>query len=84
MTKRPQVLLDDEELREIQRAAREQRLTTAAWVRQELRRARQDRAAPDVASKLAAIRRAVTYSFPTGDIDQMNEEIERGYRESHG
>lgn len=84
MMKRLQVLLDDEELRDIQRAAREQRLTTAAWVRQELRRARQEHGARDVASTLAAIRKAVTYSFPTGDIEQMNEEIERGYLESHG
>jgi hypothetical protein len=84
MTKRLQVLLDDEELQDIQRVAREQRLTTAAWVRRELRRARQDHGAQDAASKLAAIRKAVSYSFPTGDIERMNEEIERGYLESHG
>ena len=83
MTKRLQVLLDDEELREIQRAAREQRLTTAAWVREQLRRARHEQEARDVASTLAAIPKAVTYSFPTGDIEQMSEEIERGYLESH-
>ena len=37
MSKRLQVILDDAELREIQRIARRQRLTVAEWVRQALR-----------------------------------------------
>lgn len=40
MSKRLQVLLDEPEWREVQRAARAQRLTVAAWVRQALRAAR--------------------------------------------
>ena len=36
MTKRLQVLLEDTELREIQRVARSQRVTLAEWVRQSL------------------------------------------------
>jgi post-segregation antitoxin (ccd killing protein) len=39
-SKRLQVLLDEAELREIQRAARAQNITVAAWVRQALRAAR--------------------------------------------
>jgi hypothetical protein len=79
MTKRLQVLLDDDELWEIQRIAKRERLTTAEWVRQRLREARERQSRPDVARKLAAIRKASTYRFPAPDIDQMNEEIERGY-----
>ena len=37
MTKRLQVLLDDAELRTIQRIARREKLTTAEWVRRRLR-----------------------------------------------
>ena len=79
MTKRLQVLLDDAELRDIQRAARESKMTTAEWVRQQLRRARDGDDGGDPRPKLDAIRRAVGYSFPTGEVDQLNAEIERGY-----
>ena len=40
MTKRLQVLLDDEEFAEIQDLARRRHQTTAAWVREALRAAR--------------------------------------------
>ncbi|MCH5641594.1 hypothetical protein [Gordonia sp. ABSL49_1] len=33
------------------------------------------------ARKLAAVRNALTYEFPTGDIDQILSETEVGYRE---
>jgi hypothetical protein len=35
----------------------------------------------DAQFKLKAIRKAAEYSFPTADIDQMLEEIERGYQQ---
>lgn len=80
MTKRLQVLLDDAELRTIQRAARRDKLTTAEWVR---RRLREGAAIPrgDTASKLAAIHAAYrhTPAMPEVDIDQMLAEIEQGY-----
>ena len=79
MTKRLQVLMDDEELRTIQRLARREHVTTAEWVRQRLREAREKQARPDIAAKLAAIRTASAYRFPVPDIDQMLEEIEQGY-----
>ena len=81
MTKRLQVLLDDDELRAIQRIAKRDRLTTAEWVRQRLREARERQAKPDVARKLAAIHRAYQHEppAPAPGIDQMLEEIERGY-----
>ena len=79
MSKRLQVILDDAELTEIQRAARRERLTTAEWVRQALRAAR--RAAPrtEAKKKLEVVRAATGHAFPTADIDQMLREIEQGY-----
>jgi hypothetical protein len=84
VVKRLQVLLDEDELREIQSTARRQRLTTAAWVRRALRESIEREPRPDARAKLAAIRRAADHSFPTADIDQMLEEIERGYLETSG
>jgi hypothetical protein len=80
MTKRLQVLLDDPEWREIQRAARARRLTVAEWVRQALRAARKKEPTGDLDRKLEAVRSGARHAFPSGDIGQMLEEIERGYR----
>jgi hypothetical protein len=79
MSKRLQVVLQEEELREIQEVARSQRLTVAEWVRQALRSARRDLAAGDPRRKLAAVRAAAAHAFPTAEIDQVLAEIERGY-----
>jgi hypothetical protein len=79
MTKRLQVLLEDDELQAIQAAARNDKVTTAEWVRQRLREARERRATPDTATKLAAIHAAYRHDAPAPDIDQMLAEIERGY-----
>ena len=79
MSKRLQVLLDDAELREIQRLARAERVTVAEWVRQALRAARRRQPTGDVQKKLAAIRAAARHRFPTGDVEQMLAEIARGY-----
>jgi hypothetical protein len=81
MSKRLQVLLDETEMAEIRKAARRQRLTTAAWVRQALRAARRAEPGADAKKKLAVVRAAVAHDFPTADIDQMLAEIERGYLE---
>lgn len=77
MTKRLQVLMDDDDLKTIQRLARKERLTTAEWVRRRLREG--SSATPDTATKLAAIHAAYRHSAPAPEIDQMLEEIERGY-----
>ena len=80
MSKRLQVLLDEEEYREIQGVARRQRVTVAEWVRQALRQARSDDAGT-IDAKLRAIAKASRHSFPTADIEDMLEEIEAGYRQ---
>ncbi|HEY7471067.1 MAG TPA: ribbon-helix-helix protein, CopG family [Gemmatimonadota bacterium] len=79
MSKRLQVVLDDEEYGEIQRTARRQRMSVSEWVRQALRRARRSEPAIEAGRKLEGIRSAFEHEFPTADIEQMLEEIERGY-----
>ncbi|HXJ23203.1 MAG TPA: antitoxin [Polyangia bacterium] len=79
MSKRLQVVFEDEELAEVQRAARRNHMTTSEWVRQVVRKAQRNEARGDPKKKLAVVRRAAEHSFPTADIDQMLAEIERGY-----
>jgi predicted 2-oxoglutarate/Fe(II)-dependent dioxygenase YbiX len=79
MSKRLQVLLEDSELREIQRIARAQKMSVAEWVRQVLRAARRREPLKDADRKLGVVRAATRHAFPTGDIDRMLAEIERGY-----
>lgn len=80
MSKRLQVLLPDQEMSDIKRLARRERLTVGEWVRRTLREARERKPLNDVETKLKAIRRGAEYSFPSGDIEQMLSEIERGYQ----
>ena len=80
MTKRLQVLLDEVELRTIQRLARRDRVTTAEWVRRRLREGIAAGDRPDTASKLAAIHAAYRHEAPAPEIGQMLDEIERGYQ----
>jgi hypothetical protein len=79
MSKRLQVLLDEAELRDIQKAARRDRVTVAEWVRRVLRDARQEGPVRDTTRKLDAVRLAARHEYPTADIAQMLAEIERGY-----
>ena len=78
MRKRLQVLLDEAEWREIQRAARANRMTVAEWVRGALRAARRRQPTGDVTRKLDVVHAAARHAFPTADIAQMLAEIERG------
>jgi len=80
MSKRLQVLLDEDELREIQRIARTRRMTVAEWVRQTLRSAGQSEPLRDADRKLQSVRAAARHEFPTGDVEQVLAEIELGYR----
>ena len=80
MAKRLQVILQDPEYREIQRAARARHMTIAEWVRQSLAQARREEPLGDLERKLAAVRAAAAYNGPTeGDVQDMLADIERGY-----
>jgi hypothetical protein len=78
MSKRLQVLFDEKELEELQDIARQNHMTLAEWVRQTLREARLRHPIRAAASKRQALRRAMEHEFPTAEIDQMLEQIERG------
>ncbi len=79
MAKRLQVILQDPEYREIQRAARLRHMSIAEWVRQALELARRSEPGGAVAKKLGVIRASARLDCPTGDIDRMLAEIEMGY-----
>ena len=66
-------------MREIRKAARLNRMTVTEWVRNALRAALRRELEGDRARKLAAIRKAARHRFPAPPIEQMLEEIERGY-----
>ena len=74
------MLLPDQEMSDIQRLAKRERLTVGEWVRRTLRDARASRPAIEPETKLKAVRQGAKYSFPTADIEQMLSEIEQGYQ----
>jgi hypothetical protein len=73
------VILQDPEYREIQKMARTRRMSLAEWVRQALDLARRREPLGDAGKKLEVIRSAAQHDYPTGDIDSMLAEIEKGY-----
>jgi hypothetical protein len=79
MSKRLQVILDDEEWEEIREVARNQRLSVSEWVRQTLRQARRRLPEGERGRKLDALRAATSHAFPTGRMERMLAEIESGY-----
>jgi hypothetical protein len=54
-------------------------MTLVEWVRQTLRLARREQSLETVRSKLDAIEVAMSYEFPTGDIEQLLEQTEQGF-----
>lgn len=79
VTKRLQVLFDEDEFKDLQRVARAHKVTVAEWVRQALREARQRVPMTDASRKLDIVRAAAAYEYQTADIATMLAEIERGY-----
>lgn len=84
MSKRLQVVMSEEEYREIREAAERRRMTVSEWVRRTLRRARESEPSTDVGSKLDVVRSAVRYDFPTADVPRMLREIRAGYAGDSG
>ena len=79
MSKRLQVLLPDSEMEELRRLARREKIPLGEWVRRALRQERLRQPVHEPQAKLRAVRKAAEHSFPSGDIEQMLTEIERGY-----
>lgn len=81
MSIRLQVLLDDEEMAALKAAARRHRTTVSEYVRRTLREARLAEPSHETARKLKVVREAAEHEYPTADLDVMEEEITRGYRD---
>lgn len=81
MSIRLQVILSEEEASSLKRMAASEGVTVSEWVRRSLREAHRRQTSGRAEERLAAIRVAADYSFPTGEIDTMLAEIERGYVE---
>jgi death-on-curing protein len=79
MSKRLQIVVDDEEARRYERCAKAEGLTLSSWARQALRAAEREVSVADPGRKLTAIRTAYEHAFPAPDIATMLAEIERGY-----
>ena len=79
MSKRLQVILKDPEYREVKRAARSRQMSIAEWVRQALVLAHRREPMGRVGKKLEVIRAAARLDYPTGEIDRVLAEIEKGY-----
>lgn len=77
MRRRLQVLLEDSELRELQRIAETKGTSVAEWVRQVLREASRQEQLGDADKKLRVVRAAVRHAFPTADIGQVLADLER-------
>jgi hypothetical protein len=84
MSKRLQVILEDEEMREIKRLAGLQKISVAEWVRKALRAARQKQPVRSTETKIQSVRAAARHSFPTADIEDILREIESGYLKEIG
>jgi len=80
MSKRLQVLISDEEMESIERQAQIESISIGEYVRRSLREVQGKRPSKSPSAKLEALRASVAYSFPIADVEQMNREIERGYR----
>ena len=79
MSKRLQVLLRDSEYEEFEMISKRKGMTLSEWARQALRVARLRETLGDAEQKLMVVREAARHSYPSGDIDAMLGEIERGY-----
>lgn len=79
MSKRLQVIFEDDEYADVRATAARHGMTVSDWVRRTLRQARRAEESGTVADRLAAIRTAARHRFPAPDIDTMLEEIEREY-----
>lgn len=82
MSKRLQVILPDDEYRAVQDAAQRQGKPIARLVRDSLRRTLSEESEIEPAERIASVLRFARFSGPTGEIDQLLEEIERGRAEA--
>ena len=78
MSKRLQVVMPDDEYQALERAAARAKKPVARVVRDVLRRGLAEETEPDPEARIAAVLRFARFSGPTGDIDEILADIERG------
>ncbi|HUG48176.1 MAG TPA: hypothetical protein VMP67_07155 [Candidatus Limnocylindria bacterium] len=79
MSKRLQIVMPDEEYRAVARAARRRGRPIAQVVRDSLRRTlAEEEVQVDPERRIAAVLRFARFNGPTGEIDALLDEIERG------
>ena len=78
MSKRLQVVMPDDEYRMVASAARRRGQPISRVVRESLRRSLAEETDLDPNRRIAAILRFARFAGPTGEIDQLLGEIERG------
>lgn len=76
MSKRLQIVLQDDEFRAVAEAAQREGLPVARIVREALRRALAEKNDPE--ERIAAVLRFARFGGPTGDIEDLLAEIEKG------
>ena len=84
MSKRLQVVVSDNEAREIQLVSQELHMSVSEWMRQALRKERREQPVTNAERKLQCVREACTNNYPTADIGKMLHDIERGRSGSGG
>lgn len=78
MSMRLQVVLDEAEVELIRRIAAAQHRTVSDWVREALRAARREYPTAEAGRKVQVVREAITHAYPTGNIDELLAEIDKG------
>lgn len=78
MSKRLQIVLPEDEYRAVADAAQRQGKPVARIVRESLRRTLAEEMELEPEQRIAAVLRFARFAGPTGDIDQLLDEIERG------
>jgi hypothetical protein len=78
MSKRLQVIMPDDEYEAVRRAARRRGTPVSQLVRESLRRSVAEQIEMDPERRIAAILRFARFSGPTGNIEELLADIERG------
>jgi hypothetical protein len=78
VSKRLQIVVPDDEYRAITRAARRRGKPVSQIVRESLKRTLSEEADDDPERRIAAVLRFARFVGPTGDIEEILADIERG------
>lgn len=81
MSKRLQVLINPQEYKTYQFQAKKLGLSLGEWVRNALKETINEISPHNkTQQKIKNLRKSIAHHYPTADIDQMLQEIEKGYQ----